>query len=388
MPKMSDLKKKDTAVYCYGSYGHGNMGDELIASGLANVVKSIFDYHSTLIVDNESKYHRANASHRTMWDEIVDPAKGRRGIVREVSLMIWLFFHLKKGDVFILGGGGLLNDCHTYNMPHFFLLLLMARLKTSEVFLLGISVGPLNGRVGRTLFSLLMKLIKVAYMRDVTSLLAAQKVCGAPVEICRDLAWFAGYFNGTNTNPLGAVSKEIVCGINVIPYFHHNHWFEVDQDVYESYLLFMTEVIALLRREGVKLVLFSVDCNRYPVAMDDLISRAGAVEFFSVPKSPSQLIATVQRCDFIIGSRLHSIVTAHRLGVPALALPYQGKVAAYCEDNQITMTALLNSVLNCSVEISQALETVKRFVLSPKKGKNCLDKNVEEEFSFLSEQRS
>jgi polysaccharide pyruvyl transferase WcaK-like protein len=294
MPKMSDSKRKDTAVYCYGSYGHGNMGDELIASGLANVVKSIFDCHSTLIVDNESKYHRANPSHRIMWDEIVDPAKGRRGIVREVSLMVWLFFHLKKDDAFILGGGGLLNDCHTYNMPHFFLLLLMARLKTSEVFLLGISVGPINGRVSRTLFSLLMKLIKVAYVRDVASVLAGQKVCGAPVEICRDLAWFAGYFNGANTNPLSAVSKEIVCGINVIPYFHQNHWFEVDQDVYQDYLVFMTEVIALLRQEGVKLVLFSVDCNRDPVAMDDLISRAGAVEFFSVSKSPSQLVATVR----------------------------------------------------------------------------------------------
>jgi polysaccharide pyruvyl transferase WcaK-like protein/glycosyltransferase involved in cell wall biosynthesis len=73
------------------------------------------------------------------------------------------------------------------------------------------------------------------------------------------------------------------------------------------------------------------DDRKVPVRVHDRMRHADRAEHLVPSAQPLERFHALERCDFVLGMRLHSIVAAAREGKPFVALAYDSKVAALAQ---------------------------------------------------------
>src|SRR5262245_48882345 len=114
------LEESRMKVLVAGYYGFGNLGDELILSVLLQELKTVYADVSAVVLSDRPHYtqtlHKVKAVSR--WNPFS------------------LFWQMLRADLFVLGGGGLLQDKTSSRSLHYYLLLVVcARLLRKYVFL-------------------------------------------------------------------------------------------------------------------------------------------------------------------------------------------------------------------------------------------------------------
>jgi len=132
-----------------GYYGLGNIGDEAILSGIINSVYNNINGASFSVVTNnpiETKYlHKVEPIMQSFKKGILPFAKNQ--IVHKEFLNIYRA--INSCDVFILGGGELLQDLKPYYLPILLSLVYLAKRKSKKVVIYGIGAGPIETDFGK-----------------------------------------------------------------------------------------------------------------------------------------------------------------------------------------------------------------------------------------------
>jgi len=164
-------------VLVSGYYGFGNAGDEAILAGLIEGFRQLLPQAELLVLSGNPQ-----ATERE------HPVKAVPRGLRSLRS------HLRHADLFISGGGGLLQDTTSWRSPLYYLAAIrLARAARVPVACVGHSIGPLRRRWVRAIVRRHLSTVDVLAVRDHASADALRALgLHRPVEITADLAFALG----------------------------------------------------------------------------------------------------------------------------------------------------------------------------------------------------
>ena len=304
-------------VLLSGYYGFGNLGDEALLEVIAEQVRRRFPQAALEVLSatpqtTEARYGIA-ATPRWDWRAV-------RAAVR-------------RSDVVLSGGGGLLQNATSLrSLLYYAGILREAVHKRRKTMVFAQSIGPLDF-LGRLVVAQFCKGLDRATVRDERSRALLQSVLpGTPVERTADPVFLydlpenvvdlAGEGLGEESGPYAVVSLRNA---------------DSPRDA--------TRVVAravdrLTNRHGIRCAFLPMAGAADAAVSTDAI-RACSSSAVLLPECRLEKAAAILRgAHVVLGMRLHALVLAARFAVPFLAIPYDPKVAALCEDLTYPLPAL------------------------------------------------
>lgn len=301
-----------------GYYGFDNTGDEAILHGLVRSLKEEaaarnMDICLTVLSANPAK------TAATLNVEAV-PRMDVKAILRSMG----------KCDLFISGGGGLLQDAtgRGLSIVYYLALVLLARLFGKPAVIYAQGIGPVRRLFNKWLVRFALNRATVITVRDAGSakLLAELGVSRPPVQVTADPAFLLAP-SGDTSPLLSAFIGELpagspVIGVSVRPWR--------DQ---KKYLHALAEALNCLAAE------FSATVVLVPMHYEDDLpvcrELAGLLRnrplVLAEKLSPPEMLHLFSRFSMVLAMRLHALVFAAMCGAPPIGIGYDPKVDAFLE---------------------------------------------------------
>jgi polysaccharide pyruvyl transferase WcaK-like protein len=290
-----------------GFVGFGNLGDELILAGIERLLAPLPIEVTTLFGGPDLAATTAFRGVRrsSPWRHLPTPHA-----IRE----------LRRADLLLVGGGGLLNDHWPLVIPRYLGWVVAARMVGTRVAWIGVGVGPIRRRAWRWLARLAARLSAPVLVRDEAS---AELLGGRSnrVSVIPDPALFLEPPKAARPGPImGLIVREPVHGR-------------------EPYVVALVELLARIadagRTSGLtpRLLLMDPAADRaFARRVADRLARDG-----SRPASEA-LGPSVERAwqqlgelQVAVSVRLHGVLLAAMAGVPCVPIAYDGKVTTAAE---------------------------------------------------------
>jgi polysaccharide pyruvyl transferase WcaK-like protein len=317
-----------TRVYVYGYYGHGNFGDDLLASVVNDqlILKGVgekwfkngeslpFFDSSALKSFNEPSFN----SSRCYVIEVV-----RYGFV--FIKEYWLLF--RKIDCLMFGGGTLLTaPVNTRTLIQIAILTLMAKLSGLKIIGVGIGIGILNGKFSIYLAKKILNMFDFIGVRDFESYKITQMFDVKRARKTSDLA-FISNFETLQHSLDGAL---LVAGITFAPLQLKMFNEEEKEKIKKTFVKVIEQL--LISDYTVKLGVFQdIDLEFYKETLPLEVISNEKLNIEKISYSKRMDTSFYGNCDFILGSRFHSLVLAAIYKVPFVGFSNDHKVSELCK---------------------------------------------------------
>jgi polysaccharide pyruvyl transferase CsaB len=292
-----------------GYYGFGNVGDEAILAALA---QELATWHPPL----QLEVLTADPSHTLRVHHLA-------GVNRWRAREIWRA--LRRADLLVQGGGGLLQDVTSAHSPAYYLgVLALARLARRPYALFAQGVGPLRRWWWRWLTVRLAEAAALVVVRDPASAAALQ-------------AWGL-------RRPVVVAADPAIC-LRPAPPEHVQGWLRArGWQLPSPYFLLIprarqgyerSQAAAAKSLAGcgrpVLVVPFQAADREWADALASQVQQAGGqAQALEPPEDPRVAAGLVARACGVVAARLHALIFAAPAGVPALGIAYDPKVARFC----------------------------------------------------------
>lgn len=345
-----------------GSFGAGNVGDELILAGLLHELeKESPAAQICVLTADPAASARWHGGSRLAIQFLPKFPGGLRSFFR---LDFWrrTLPALRGCDAVVFPGGGLFTDSESaaaivqWSIPLFF-----ARFFWRPVYLLGQSIGPIRGRFARLLAMQALPLATKIVTRDAASL-AALRQLGVPesiAELGQDSALFLAEEKPRHLN----LKKSRNLLVSVRP----------TDSLGRSQEKILAEALDELARAGWGISFVSFESGSDEAAWARIKKRAKLGPKFqtaALPESAAGAIERVADFDAVLAMRLHANIAAHLAGRPSLAISYSPKVAAWMAEMGTADRVLDLANLPGPAEIASR---VMALLPEPKKGSRRID---------------
>ena len=300
-------------VLISGYYGFGNVGDEAVlqsmVQGLRRVDPSIEITVLSVVPQLTKELNQVNAIHRFDWKKI--------------------FFTMLRTDVFVSGGGTLLqNATSTRSFLYYIGLILLAKFMRKRVVIFAQGFGPLKGIFSRTLARMVLNRVDLITLRDRVSYreIARLGVRKPKIYVTADPSLIL------KTPPVkegqkvlgleGVRSGRPLLGIAVRDVPRNK-----EEKIYKS----LAQVIDWLAQEhkySPVFVLFQCpqDMQETSKVINHMQEKSSVI--FRMCR-PEEMLALISNFDLLIGMRLHSLIFAAMNQVPMLGIAYDPKVRSF-----------------------------------------------------------
>lgn len=290
-----------------GYYGFGNGGDELILFSLLNGLKRL----------NMKTEISVLSRHPFQTGKMYGVKAIDRWNLLNVALAI---FHT---DLFVFGGGGLLQDLTSSLSIYYYLgLILLAKIFFKKVFLISQGVGPIRGKISRKVTGIVLGLVDLITVRDELSKFELRKlnrkllVYFAPDPILN----LEGFAFGTGASmrspsPLsrgqGSRSNEgPVIGVCAQGFGKDERFIEVLKETCDQ----------LVRKVKSKIIFIPFHkLEDSKISREIIADRRDGYRLFLWQKV-EDLFGFYEKIDLVLGMRLHSVILACLLGKPFVAI--------------------------------------------------------------------
>jgi polysaccharide pyruvyl transferase CsaB len=306
-----------------GSYGGLNLGDEAILAGIVTELRRALPVEITVFsrdAEDTKKRHKV--------ERVVPVRKLSRGeILPEV----------KRLDLFILGGGGILFDGEAQN---FLREVTLAHEQRVPVMVYAVSAGPLRDPAAQKVVREALAQAEVVTVRERGARQILEDI-GVHVDI------------GVTADPAlllkpepvpadalkreGMDTKRPLVGMSVrepgaaAP--------EISERAYHQLLADVADF--MVDRYDADIVFVPMEPN----VLDTQQCHAVAAQMLRAPRATvlkgaytsGQLLTLMERFAFVVGMRLHFLIFASLQNVPFVALPYAPKVHGFLDDLKMSM---------------------------------------------------
>jgi polysaccharide pyruvyl transferase WcaK-like protein len=258
-------------------------------------------------------------------------------LIVEVAFARSAYRQVRELDLLVMAGGGQIADDWggAWRQPFtLFRWTFLARLAGIRIVFLSVGAGPLGSPLSRWFARRSMARADYISYRDAASRTFMESVgFGRAAPVSHDLAY------GLPVSPGHGRDASLV-SIGAMPWFDPRSWPEKDAATYAGYLDRMVALTRRLVERGYRVALFASDIHMDDRVIDDLLRlldrpehRATADQITKVPITQvRELIELLARSRFVIASRYHGVLLAHRVGTPALGLSYHPKVRSAMEE--------------------------------------------------------
>ena len=356
---MPDIKKKKNR---FSPYGRAEKAWKLFR-GIVVIVCSFF-------CGGASKYFLAHGEERQAFD-----------VLASSDLIVSI-----GGSYLMSYSKGLSN---TYRVIQIMFPLIIATLFKRKCIILGASIGPIEGTLSRWIVKVVLNKSRALYVRERFSLEYVSALgIKAPTKVIPDIAFMLTkpyeYEKDHTEADLDIINNnKYKVGVTVrnwvFPGFNSADKVRKQDDYYQKMALFLDYII---RDIGVTVYLIPQATGPTPIEDDrianlELYNRMAQKESVIIVQkdfSPWRLKDIYKKMDFLIATRLHSIILA--IPVPFLAIAYMGK--------KTYGTLELLGLSNYAVDISDfTLESLKDKFINAWNNREKIRENLqhkEEEF--------
>ena len=381
---MNDSTKHPT-IGILGPFGYGNLGDAAIQQSM---IQHIYKFCPDAEIigfsmnprDTEARHNiKTFPLTRVLDDDFTNDESNRKKnlikkfsrwlkynpnfIIRKIEqilvriptefVLIYHAYHNLQGlDMLIISGGGQLDDLwggpwkHPYALFKFTLLAKLQRIKVIIV-----SVGFESARTSVGKFFIKNTIDRASYRsyRDLFSKLELARL-GLDTRdeslVYPDLAHSLDVKDSPSTRTFDYSAP--VVGLNIVSYYDPRFWPLKDQKIYQQYLSKMVLFMEWLINNHYKIILIRSDINL------DMHAIADALQLLrekGIKISPGQivepdiqtvddLIENLLKTDFVVASRLHTLLLAVRVYKPVIALSFQSKITNVMNDMGLSQYCL------------------------------------------------
>ncbi|HAI21760.1 MAG TPA: polysaccharide pyruvyl transferase CsaB [Clostridiales bacterium UBA8153] len=303
-------------VLLAGYYGFGNTGDEAILASTVNAFRQLAPELELTVLSAEPT---------------VTANRYRISALPRLDLPT-VAAAMSRSDLFMLGGGSLLQDATSLRSLLYYLTLLnMAVAARKPVMLYANGFGPVTSRVGRAACRWTLDRVSLITLRDQCSLRELGKlgICRPPMRVTPDPVFL-----------LEAAPAEVVEGIL------HREGIAGSRDGHLAVAVrhwrgFDLKVLAealdqAVRRTGLKVLFIPMHgeadrrCARETTAL-----MKHPAQVLQGTYSPSELLGLVGTAQLLVGMRFHALVFAVSQAVPAAAIVYDPKVSALVSELEL-----------------------------------------------------
>lgn len=317
---MGRTEKVIKVIVC-GYYGQGNVGDEaLLVSILSQLEelarpKPVGDSEGHLLLSAPGKFYQtivvsANPK-KTQRDYAVDKSYSRLGVVKQLLC-------LGKNDVFIWGGGSLIQDVTSWKSPLYYLALMrLAQLKGAKTFAIAQGIGPIRNPIIRWLTKLVLAQCNGISVRDNESARILEK-WGLKFITAADPVWA---LDGIVPSDLQLPpSPRIAVNLRQHPLLSPQKLETLIQTFLELQRVTKCSILLLPFQPSQDLPV----CQKVAETIPDC-------QILHI-NNPRKLKGLFSQIDMLIGMRLHSLIMAASEGCKCFALSYDPKVTSLMKE--------------------------------------------------------
>lgn len=311
----------------FGNYGHSNIGDEAILRGLLALLEN---KDVNVFTDSLTASSLIHSKNNSKFLTLKPPLRGR--IYMIPSILLSLIRSILRNDIVIIGGGGLFNDVNKTAFFQYVFLLLASRLLFKKVYIVGVSVGPLNSLPLKLVLKMSSMLANKIYVRDADSV---------------------KYFRSLNTNlipdlSLGSdflLSSKGEVSANRSNYIVSISLMDVTKthtaDIQSNYIHQIQQFIKQLKciEDKLKIELIAMDFEKDLGILEPLknVCQDYDIECEIIKVDDfTKLDSAFSKSNFIIATRLHSAILSILYEKPFLAISYQQKVKNYFDSHGLS----------------------------------------------------
>lgn len=300
-------------VIICGYHGFSNSGDEALLKVIVEDLKRVCpNVHITVLSMQPSKTAKANG---------VD-AVFRYNLVKINKLM-------KNADLFVFGGGSLLQDATSTRSLYYYLTILKIALDNQvKVMLYGNGIGPLNKEKNRAATSKILNRVQLITVRDEGSagLLEAIGVTGPKIVVTADPVFalrmeFGGDAELRREARVPEGKKYAVFAIR--------RWKHLSEDYYRELASFCE---AIYGRYDIVPLFVPMQYR------EDTEAACAVVKYMTTPfallnrnMSVDEILSLIRNAEFVVAMRLHALIYSAIADTPAIALSYDTKVTEFMQ---------------------------------------------------------
>ena len=292
-----------------GYYGFGNLGDEALLEVIVQRLRAMLTSATIEVLSatprRTAEAYAVEATPRWDWRAV------RSAIARS--------------DVVLSGGGGLLQNATSFrSLLYYAAILREGSRQGRKTMIFAQSIGPLDA-LGRFTVRRFCRSVPRATVRDERSRrLLSELLPRTAVERTADPVFLydpdvasvdlSAEGLGPESGPYAIVSIRKAAGVR------------------EGTKLLARAIDRLAKRHGVRAAFLPLGGAQDAAIATDIIRACESAPVL-LPESPlPKAAAMIAGARVVIGMRLHALVLAARYAVPFLAVPYDPKVSALCED--------------------------------------------------------
>ncbi|UYU19687.1 polysaccharide pyruvyl transferase family protein [Methanoculleus submarinus] len=330
-----------TNVLIAGYYGLGNIGDEAILAGMVTSLRKYIDDPHVSVITNNLEETRTLHNVRPVRQSF------KKGVLRFIGRTILegelaaIQREIRNCDIFILGGGSLLQDLRVYYLPALLSLVRLAQRYGKKTVIYGIGAGPIDTHLDRKLCSSILNEADLVTVRDSMSKEVLERCGVRDVIRTADPAFGIEVPDptviGTYLTSLNITNGDRYIASTAYNWLHDSdlsrNAVEAAQDLRDRRESLAGIFESIVREHDQRMLLVptvKVDREGY-AAIRDLMPSSEKADVLEYNPHFTAVFAALSRADVLVGMRLHSLILATMMGVPVVPISYCGKVKSYLE---------------------------------------------------------
>jgi polysaccharide pyruvyl transferase CsaB len=315
------MKKPKTAakIMISGYYGFNNTGDEAILKSMVGAFKKKIPQIKITVLSRSplqtSQTYQVKAINR----------------LHLIDIMLCL----RDTDLFISGGGGLLQDStgKGWSILYYLGLILAAKIVKVPVMIYAQGIGPVNKQINKKLIKWILNKVDLISVRDNPSkeLLENLGAMKPSIYVNSDPVFL---LNKKNINSVidshpfiqGLINSDNcpIIGVSVREYKSNG---------LDSKRIFAQAADYLIENYKAKIIFFPFKFDEDVHISEEISSlMRNKAKVLKIKLEPEELLSVLSRLSLMVGVRLHSIIFSSMANIPFIAFNYDPKVKYFVED--------------------------------------------------------
>lgn len=353
-----------------GYFGFDNSGDDAI-------LKAMVDDFKKLNIDIELK---AFSNNPVKTEKIYDIKSADRFNLSH------LIANLKETDLFISGGGSLLQDVtSTRSLAYYLFLIFLAKILGKKVYVYANGIGPINKPFNRFMTKIILEKVDFISLRDKLSydFVKKLKLKNKNIKVTADPVFSLEPISDKKTEEIlakeGIKISQNTIGICI------REWKKA-QDLKEK-LAYVCDYLVEMGYDVLLVPFHMPRDNVYSMELAKLCKNKDRISTITKTYKAQELMGIFRKCKLLLAMRLHSVIYAAVVNLPMVGLIYDPKVRAMVDELGISEYVDVENFTTDELidQVKKALDNLEQRRIILEKNTNKKKEKAKENISIALE---